>query len=58
MLAGIGIGKYKDISDAFDHVSKPGTIYEPNSKISGRYDELFDVYQTLYHALKSVNHKL
>jgi xylulokinase len=58
MLAGIGIGKYKEINDAYEHVSKPGTIYEPNLELSNRYNELFAVYQGLYDALKPINHQL
>ena len=58
ILAGIGVGLYKDEQDAFDHVNKPGTTFEPNADAHRQYAERFKVYQQLYPALKSISHAL
>jgi xylulokinase len=58
ILAGIGVGLYKDEQDAFDHVHKPGTAFEPNADAHPQYAERFKVYQQLYPALKSISHAL
>ena len=58
ILAGIGVGLYKDEEDAFVHVYKPGRTYEPDLELTSHYAEWFLVYQQIYSALKSVNHQL
>jgi len=58
ILAGIGVGLYKDEHDAFHRVYKPGTTFEPDPKLSPRYAEWFQIYQQLYPALKPVSHQL
>ncbi len=58
ILAGIGIGMYKDEQDACNHVYKPGTIYEPDMKERTRYEDRFAVYKKLYPALKEINHQI
>ncbi len=58
MLAGIGVGLYKDEMDAFDHVRKPGVIYEPNQQAADVYADLFPIYRKIYPALKPVSHEL
>ncbi|MGA2975173.1 MAG: FGGY family carbohydrate kinase [Spirochaetia bacterium] len=56
MLAGIGVGLYRDEQDAFEQVRKPGSIYEPDLSISARYAEWFPIYKSVYPALKEVSH--
>jgi xylulokinase len=58
ILAGIGVGLYKDEQDAFERVYKPGKTYEPNSELATRYAEWFAIYKQLYPTLKSVSHQL
>lgn len=58
MLAGIGVGLYRDEDDALAHVQKPGVICEPNPDAANRYAKLFPIYQQIYPALKSLSHQL
>ena len=56
MLAGIGVGIYRDEKDAFEHVRKPARTYDPDPRVTSRYAELFPLYKSLYPALKPVSH--
>jgi len=58
ILAGIGIGLYRDEQDAFEHVYRPGRTYEPNPKLSARYAEWFQTYRELYPALGPISRRL
>ncbi|NQT50654.1 hypothetical protein HQ576_01310 [bacterium] len=58
LLAGIGVGLYADEQDAFDHVYKPGRVYEPNPELTARYAEWFKTYERIYPALKDVHAQL
>jgi sugar (pentulose or hexulose) kinase len=58
ILAGIGIGLYRNEQDAFEHVDKPGKTYLPDIQLASRYSELYQIYKQLYPVLKSVNHQL
>jgi len=58
MLAGIGVGLYRDERDAFDHVRKPGRTYEPDPRLAAMYAEWFPVYKSLYPALKQASHAI
>jgi len=58
MLAGIGMGIYRDEQDAFEHVWKPGTTFEPEQQVTARYADLFPVYEQLYGALAPISHQL
>jgi xylulokinase len=58
ILAGIGVGLYKNEQQAFEKVYKAGTVFEPNAELTGRYDELFSIYEQLYPALKDLNVQL
>jgi xylulokinase len=55
ILAGIGVGIYKDEQDAFTRVYKPGRVYEPNRELTPQYAEWFKTYERLYPALKDIN---
>jgi xylulokinase len=56
MLAGIGVGIYRDEKDAFEHVRKPGKTYDPDLRVTSHYAERFPLYKSLYPALKPVSH--
>lgn len=58
ILAGIGIGLYRDEQEAFKRVYKPGKTYYPDPKLSHLYSELFDIYKQIYPSLQHVNHQL
>jgi xylulokinase len=54
ILAGIGIGLYRDEQDAYDHVRRPGRVYEPNLALTAQYAEWYKTFERLYPALKQV----
>jgi sugar (pentulose or hexulose) kinase len=58
ILAGIGIGLYRDEQDAFEQVYKPGKTYQPDSQLVAKYAEWYQIYKQLYPALKPVSHQL
>jgi xylulokinase len=58
ILAGIGIGLYRDEQDAFEQVYKPGKTYQPDMQLAAKYAEWYQIYKQLYPALKPVSHQL
>ena len=58
ILAGIGVGLYKDEQEAFARVGKPGKIYQPDTELSQEYAERFEIYRQLYPALRPIHHRL
>ena len=58
MLAGIGVGVYKDEKDAFAHVRRDGARYEPDPAMTKTYESWFPVYKTIYPALRGVSHAI
>ena len=58
ILAGIGIGLYRDEQDAFEQVYKPGKTYQPDTQLAAKYGEWYQIYKQLYPALKPVSHQL
>ena len=55
LLAGIGVGLYKDEQDAFDRVARPGRVYERNLALTAKYAERFRIFEQIYPALREVN---
>ncbi len=58
MLAGVGIGVYKNLTEAAQRVKKPGKVFDPNKKLTPIYSELFEIYREIYPALKQVNNRI
>ncbi len=58
ILAGIGVGLYKDEQDAFEQVYKPGQTYHPNPELAPKYAEWYQIYKQLYPVLAPVSHQL
>jgi len=58
ILAGIGVGLYRDEEDAYAHVKRKGVVFEPNSDVADQYADLFGIYQELYPSVKSVSHRI
>ncbi len=58
ILAGIGIGLYRDEEEAFQRVWKPGRTYEPRPAAHAQYAGLFEKHQRLYPALRALHASL
>jgi len=58
ILAGIGVGLYRDEQDAFDRVHRPGRVHEPNAALTAKYAERFRTFEQLYPALKGIHARL
>lgn len=58
ILAGIGVGLYRDEQEAFEHVNKPGRSYQPEPACSSLYAGGYQIYKQLYPALRPVSHQL
>ena len=58
MLAGTGVGVYKDLQEAARRVYKPGRLFEPNQKLVSLYAELFEIYREIYPALQPINNRI
>jgi xylulokinase len=56
ILAGIGVGVYRDEQEAFARVSKPCKTYQPNSKHFHRYADSFSTYRKLYPTIQPLSH--
>ncbi len=55
ILAGIGVGIYKDEQDAFDRVNRQSRTYEPDLKLNAQYAEWFRTFEQIYPTLKPLN---
>jgi len=58
ILAGIGVGIYRDEEDAFRQVFRPGRVYEPNRELAEQYAKRFETYRLLYPTLRDLNRRL
>ena len=58
ILAGIGVGLYRDEQHAYERVYRPGRSYHPDPKVSSRYAGWYQIYKQLYPSLRPVNHQL
>ncbi len=58
MLAGIGLGLYHDLDEAYERVRRPGRTYEPDKSLTGLYARTFETYKGIYPALKPLNHRI
>jgi xylulokinase len=58
ILAGIGVGLYRNEQDAFERVYKPGKTYQPDPSLASKYAEWYQIYKQLYPVLKPVSHQL
>jgi xylulokinase len=58
MLAGIGVGAYRDEKDAFEHVRKDGERYEPDTARTTQYAAWFPLYKRMYPALRDLSHSI
>jgi xylulokinase len=58
ILAGIGVGLYRDEQEAFERVWKPGRVYQPDPVRAAEYAARFETYRQLYPALRELNARL
>lgn len=59
MLAGIGVGVYKDEQEAISSVKRPGITYEPVRRRAEQYAEYYhEIYKKIYGALRDVHHTI
>ena len=58
ILAGIGVGIYQDVEDAFQAVEKPGDTYLPDLRLTEQYLERYQLYQGLYPTIKPLSHQI
>ena len=59
MLAGIGVGIYKDERDAVSSVRREGIVYEPDRTRAEQYSEYYhEIYKNIYGALRDVHHTI
>jgi len=52
MLAGIGVGVYRDIDDAHQRVFRPGRVFRPQPERAAQYHQLFDKYRAIYPTVR------
>jgi xylulokinase len=48
ICAGVGTGLYRDEREGVDYFVQNDERYEPDPKLRIRYDEMFDLYQSIY----------
>jgi xylulokinase len=59
MLAGIGVGIFRDERDAITSVKRPGIVYEPDKARAEQYAEYYhEIYKNIYGALRDVHHAI
>ncbi len=52
MAAAAAAGLYPNLREAVQNMTSPGDEYQPNPRLAGCYDALYDVYLGLYPALR------
>ena len=55
ILAGIGVGLYRDEADALGRVWRPGRTYEPDPALVEKYAAWFPAYERLYPTLRPLH---
>ncbi len=58
LLAGIGVGLYKDESEAYSRTFRQGIAYYPNNALTEKYNRYYEIYKEIYPALKTVNGRI
>ena len=48
LLAGIGLGIYKDEKDAFRQTYKEGQIFEPDADRQKKYEDYYHIFKKIY----------
>jgi xylulokinase len=58
ILAGIGVGIFKDEPDAYRSTYRPGETYTSNSATATQYDKFYPIYKQIYPHLKKVSRSI
>ena len=58
ILAGIGVGLYRDEHEAYHRVCRPGKTYLPDDSVAQRYAQWRSIYRELYPATRPISHQL
>jgi xylulokinase len=58
LLAGVAAGVFADVAEASTQVRLRDEVTEPDAERARRYDELYQVYTSLYPALRDAMHTL
>jgi autoinducer 2 (AI-2) kinase len=58
ILAGIGVGLYRDEHEAYNRVCRPGKTYLPDDSVASRYAQWRPIYRQLYPATRCISHHL
>lgn len=58
ILAGIGVGLYRDEEHAFARVYRPGRTYQPDPQRTAQYAESFPTFEQIYPTLKKLSGQL
>ncbi len=58
ILAGMGVGLYRDEEEAFRRVYRPGVVYQPDPQRAEQYTAGFAIYRQLYPALAGISRQL
>jgi len=51
ICAGVGVGIYRDVIEGSEYFVRIEERFEPDPTLRSRYDEMYDLYQTIYQAL-------
>jgi erythritol kinase len=52
IMAGIGIGIYKNLLDSRERTFRPSRMYDPVPENTARYDQVYELYQEIYLSLQ------
>lgn len=58
ILAGVGVGVYRDFKEAVRRTVQITRVHEPDMKAHQIYQQYFEVYLEIYDALKEIFHKV
>lgn len=58
LLAGVGVGLYKDFEEAVSETVKVKKVYQPNPENHKIYEHYYEIYRELYEKLKDTMKKL
>ena len=58
ILAGVAAGVFKNPASAIDKHLKIKNVYQPKPESQKLYEERYELYRSLYPAIKDINHKL
>jgi xylulokinase len=58
ILAGVGVGIFKDETDAYKNTYRPGDIFTPSSETAATYEKYYPIYKQIYPNLKEVSRSI